>query len=63
MNEKQQIEWLARERATVWFGKEGVKVKVHDFHPIEGKTLEHAISSIEMFRKDRRDLGFCSEDL
>jgi hypothetical protein len=53
MDEKQQIEWLQREKAAVWFGKNGVKVKVRDFSPISGKTLQEAIDFVEHFRHQR----------
>lgn len=59
MDEKEQLEWCTREQATVWFGKDGVKVKVKDFTgSIKGKALEEAIKHIENFRQHRKDSGF-----
>jgi hypothetical protein len=56
MNEAEQIQWCQRERATVWFGENYVKVKVTDFSTIKGTTLLEAIQHIEKLRKEREEI-------
>lgn len=62
LTEAEQIAWLQKEHAGVWFSapdKEGycVKIKVKDFTGgIRARSLGGAIANIEHLRQYRRDL-------
>jgi hypothetical protein len=54
MNEKEQLAWCAKHHATVWFVRDGVKVKTQFTNSaIKGQTLEQAIQTIEQLKTGR----------
>lgn len=55
MKPEEQIAWLARELATVYFMKRGiVSIKVRDLAVVKGASLQEAIEGVERIRATQR---------
>jgi hypothetical protein len=55
MTPEEQIAWLAREHATVFFMTRGtVSVKVRDLAAVKGETLREAIEGIQRLRETNK---------
>ena len=57
LTEAEQLTWLQKNMATVWFGKHDVKIKVKDMATTIGKDLREAIVNIERIRAERKAIS------